>query len=61
MKTASKIKTTPYMNIPKKNPPKNEEDFSEVKRTSKGRHILCASTTTVVVLVVLVLIQFLAA
>ena len=40
MKTAPKMKTTPQMDIPQKNKPKNEEDFTEVKITSKRRHIL---------------------
>ena len=35
MKTAQKMKTTPKMDIPQKNTPKNVEDLSEVKRTSK--------------------------
>ena len=40
MKTALKIKTTPKIDIPQKNTPKNVEDLSEIKRTSKYRHIL---------------------
>ena len=34
------MKTTPKMDIPQKDTPKNVEDLSEVKRTSKCRHIL---------------------
>ena len=40
MKTALKMKTTPKMDRPQKKIPKNVEDLSEVKRTSKSRHIL---------------------
>ena len=41
MKTALKMKTTLIMDIPQKDTPTNVEDLSEVKRTSKWRHILC--------------------
>ena len=40
MKTAPKMKKTHKMDIPQKDTPKNVEDLSEVKRTSKCRHIL---------------------
>ena len=40
VKAALKMKTSPKVDIPQKNTSKNVEDFSEVKITSKWRHIL---------------------